>query len=155
VFRRQPYSEPIDPTTITNSTFRLVKADNKASVAATVSYDAVTGKATLDSNAELLANTTYEVTVNTGVKDLAGNAMAKLQTWQFTTGVSRDIVVAECRDASFAAARGRRHDTTLAPPRRPLPLWPTPLPTPAAPSAWSLHSSGLYRRVVCALSRRC
>jgi hypothetical protein len=82
------FSEPMDPTTITNSTFRLVKADNKASVTATVSYDAATNKATLDPNAELKPNTTYEATVITGVKDIAGNALAGAESWQFTTGAS-------------------------------------------------------------------
>jgi CSLREA domain-containing protein len=80
------FSEPMDPTTISNSTFRLVISGTTTPIAAAVSYDEATRKATLDPNAELLPNTTYKVTVNTGVKDVAGNAMAKLQTWQFTTG---------------------------------------------------------------------
>jgi hypothetical protein len=41
--------------------------------------------ATLDPTADLLNNTSYTVTVTTGVKDVAGNALAAQSTSTFTT----------------------------------------------------------------------
>src|SRR2546428_1674423 len=38
----------------------------------------------------LLPNTVYNATVTTGVKDLAGNALAGNYVWSFTTGAAPD-----------------------------------------------------------------
>ena len=59
-----------------------------SAVAATVSYDPTTKKATLDPSSDLEANTTYAATItggSTGVKDLAGNALEQDYSWTFTT----------------------------------------------------------------------
>ncbi|MGH3088542.1 MAG: Ig-like domain-containing protein, partial [Rubrobacteraceae bacterium] len=64
---------------------KLVKQGRTNAVAASVTYDAVTRKVTLDPNANLEAGTAYTATVTTGAKDLAGNALAADKTWTFTT----------------------------------------------------------------------
>ncbi|MDQ0662843.1 uncharacterized protein with LGFP repeats [Arthrobacter ulcerisalmonis] len=80
------FSEGMDPSTITTNTFTLT--DGTAPVAAAVAYDAPGKVATLDPGADLAAGTTYTATIKggtTGVKDVAGNALAADQTWTFTT----------------------------------------------------------------------
>src|SRR5215217_2659858 len=77
-----------DPSTLTTSTFTLIKQGSSTPVAAQVSYDSASKKATLDPTSDLEANTTYTATIkggSTGVQDLAGNALAQDYTWTFTT----------------------------------------------------------------------
>jgi len=81
------FSEAIDPTTITNTTFALTKADGTP-VAATVGYDSATKKATLDPDADLDPTADYTATLkggSEGVKDPAGNPLAADKIWSFTT----------------------------------------------------------------------
>ena len=83
------FSEAMDATTITTSTFELRDAANTL-VAATVTFNASTRVATLNPTPTLVAASTYTVTVKGGtvdprVKDLAGNALANDRTWSFTT----------------------------------------------------------------------
>jgi hypothetical protein len=80
------FSEAMDAASITNANFQL-QAGSNPPVAATVSYAGNT--ATLTPSSALAANTTYTATVRggaTGVKDVAGNALASNATWSFTTG---------------------------------------------------------------------
>jgi cytoskeletal protein CcmA (bactofilin family) len=83
------FSEAMDPTTINIMTFTL-KDPNGAAVPGTVSYIGTT--ATYTPAANLSANTLYTTTVTTGVKDLAGNALAVNYLWTFTTGSAPDII---------------------------------------------------------------
>jgi len=78
------FNEAIDPATVTASNFQL-QAGSTPPVSATVSYDAGTRSAKLTPNAALAASTTYTAAVLTGVKDVAGNALAANVTWSFTT----------------------------------------------------------------------
>src|SRR5206468_2986027 len=57
-------------------------------VAGTVSYSGVT--ATFTPAANLAPLTPYTVTISTGTKDLAGNALSTDMSWSFTTGVAPD-----------------------------------------------------------------
>jgi hypothetical protein len=85
------FSEAMDASTINGSTFTLSKQGATTSVAATVSYDAATKKATLDPDADLEAGATYTATLKGGAggaKDLAGNALAEDKTWSFTTAAA-------------------------------------------------------------------
>ena len=79
------FSEGMDPTTITGTTFNLKVTAGGAVVAGSVSYNSATNVATFTPTASLTSNTNYTVTVTTGVKDLAGNAMAAQFTSTFTT----------------------------------------------------------------------
>ncbi len=86
------FSEAMTATTITGTT--VVLQAGTSTVAATVAYNATTRTATLTPTAALAAATTYTATVlggASGVKDLAGNALATTFTWTFTTGTSPSL----------------------------------------------------------------
>lgn len=82
------FSEAMDPLTITNANFTLQVTGPPlgALLGGTVAYNASTKIATFTASSTLLANTNYTATVTTGVKDVAGNALASNKVWSFTTG---------------------------------------------------------------------
>jgi hypothetical protein len=86
------FSEAMDATTITTLTYTLAPSASPGSpVAGLVTYDAVTKIASLNPTADLTASTSYTATViggASGVKDLAGNALAVNKVWTFTTGAT-------------------------------------------------------------------
>jgi hypothetical protein len=82
------FSEAMDPTTISGSTFTLAKQGSSQPVSAQVAYDASAKKATLDPTADLDPGATYTATAKggtSGAKDLAGNPLAQDKSWSFTT----------------------------------------------------------------------
>jgi len=80
------FSEAMDAATITTATFTLKQGTTV--VSGTVTYVGTT--ATFNPTSNLAASTTYTTTVTTGVKDLAGNALASDYVWSFTTGTTAD-----------------------------------------------------------------
>lgn len=82
------FSELMDPTTLTASTFILEQGTTP--VPGTVSCNRITGAFRFTPDLALLANTEYTVTITTGVLDLAGNALAADEVWSFTTGAAAD-----------------------------------------------------------------
>ena len=81
------FSEAMNAATINTSNFKLRDATNTL-VAAAVSYDSATFTATLTPSSPLVRGTTYTATVkggSSGVKDVAGNALAADVSWSFTT----------------------------------------------------------------------
>jgi hypothetical protein len=83
------FSEAMNPLTINNSTFQLTQGAN--TVAATLSYDAITFTATLTPTVPLLPNTAYTATVTSGATDLAGNPLGTAgppNPWSFTTAAA-------------------------------------------------------------------
>jgi len=86
------FSEPMDPLTITTATFMLAVTAG-ASVTGVVDYDALTNIATFNPVASLRGApaTHYTATIKggaSGVKDLAGNALAVDKVTTFTTNAS-------------------------------------------------------------------
>jgi hypothetical protein len=81
------FSEAMDASTITNSTFTLMQGNT--SVSGFVSYSGTT--ATFAPASSLLPNSAYTATITTGSKDLSGNALANNYVWSFTTGVGAVI----------------------------------------------------------------
>ena len=80
------FSEAMNPTTLTTSTFTLIKQGTSTPLAASVSY--ASQVATLNPSTDLEAATTYTATVKggaSGAKDVAGNALASDVSWSFTT----------------------------------------------------------------------
>lgn len=75
------FSEPMDPLTITSTTF-LVK-QGLTPVAGTVTYSGST--ATFTPSANLLPGVVYTCTITTGAKNIAGTALANDYVWSFTT----------------------------------------------------------------------
>lgn len=78
------FTKEMNPSTINASTF-LVKQGSTA-VAGTVSYTGTT--ATFTPITDLSPGLVYTATLTTGVKDLAGIALASNKVWSFTTGGS-------------------------------------------------------------------
>ena len=74
------FTEQMDSLTINPTTVFI------AGVAGSVTYDVASQNATITPLANLAANTTYTITVTTGVKDLGGNSMAEPFLQTFTTG---------------------------------------------------------------------
>lgn len=79
-------SEALDPSTVNASTFTLLRGTTPVLGAVLSAGTSMTLTPT-----EALANSTvYTATITTGVKDLAGNALATAFTWTFTTGSGPD-----------------------------------------------------------------
>jgi len=84
------FSEAMDPATINTTTITVKTTNSSTSVAGTVTYNSGTKVATFTPNSPLANGTGYTVTVTTGVKDIAGNAMASQFTSTFTTAAAPD-----------------------------------------------------------------
>jgi hypothetical protein len=73
------FSEAMKATTINTTTFKLFKEGSTTAITASVSYDPISKKATLNpypySHERLEPEVTYKAVVTTGAKDLAGNAL--------------------------------------------------------------------------------
>lgn len=82
------FSEPVQSTTVSTSTFTLKTGNTNVPGSVTLSPDGK--KATFSPSSLLAASTTYNATVTTGVKDLAGNALASNKVWSFTTAAQSD-----------------------------------------------------------------
>jgi Ice-binding-like/Bacterial Ig-like domain len=74
------FNEQMDSLTINSGTFFI------AGVAGTVTYDVVSQAATFTPSANLAANTTFTITVTTGVRDMGGVPLAAAFHQTFTTG---------------------------------------------------------------------
>ncbi|HSU47874.1 MAG TPA: Ig-like domain-containing protein [Arthrobacter sp.] len=80
------FSEPMNSSTFSPSTFTLTGP--AGTVAATVTLDSTAKVAALNPTPDLAAGATYTATIKggtSGVKDVAGNALASDKTWTFTT----------------------------------------------------------------------
>ncbi len=95
------FSETMDATTITSSTYTLMQGSTP--VSGFVSYSGTTAMFAPSNN--LAPNTAYTMTITTGAKDLAGNALANNFVWSFTTGSAAIITpptVSSTDPANFA-----------------------------------------------------
>ncbi len=81
------FSEPMNSTTITSSTFTLKQGTT--TVAGTVSCSGAT--ATFAPSVALSASTVYTANITTGATDASGNALAASYTWNFTTTSQADV----------------------------------------------------------------
>jgi hypothetical protein len=81
------FSEAMNPTTITAATFTLKQGST--AIPGAVSYTGTT--ATFTPTAALSAGLVYTATITTGVKDVAGNALAAAYVWSFTTAAGPDL----------------------------------------------------------------
>jgi hypothetical protein len=82
------FSEAINPSTLTTSTFTLTRQGSSSAVTAQVSYDSTNRKATLDPDSDLEANALYTATIKggpNGTRDAAGNPLAADKVWSFST----------------------------------------------------------------------
>ena len=104
------FSEPMDAATISATTLRVSRAG--VAVAGSVRYDAASRVASFvpSSAAGFAASSTFDAVVvggNTGVKDLAGNALAVDRSWSFQTGTQPCATGVDLRSiASFGSFGG-------------------------------------------------
>ena len=99
------FSEAMDPATLNTTTFSLKSTTAGASVVGTVSYDAATNIASFKPNANLISTpaTGYTATIKggaSGVKDLAGNALAADSVSTFTTSAATTCATAPALGAA-------------------------------------------------------
>ena len=90
------FSEPMDPSTLTTSTFTLVQQGTGTPLAATVSYDVPSRTATLNPDALLEFDSTYTATVQggpSGARDLDGVPLPGDFSWTFSTNDSPTPVI--------------------------------------------------------------
>ena len=85
------FSEAMDPTTITASTFALTQG--LTPVLGSISYLGTT--LTFNPSSDFTPSTTYTATVTTDATDLAGNPLASDYVWTFTTGAALDTTAPE------------------------------------------------------------
>ena len=85
------FSEPMDPATINGTTFTLT-GPGATPVAGAVTYAAASNSAVFTPASNLAASTLFTITITTGAKDLAGNALAANFVCTFTTGPAADII---------------------------------------------------------------
>ena len=83
------FSESMDPATVTTASFTL-SGPGATAVTGTIAYVDLTGIATFKPASALAANTTFTARLTSGVRDLAGNALANAFVWTFTTAVTPD-----------------------------------------------------------------
>ena len=83
------FSEPMSSPTINENTFTIKRADDESTLikgALSLSPD---GKSAIfDPDQDLSPNTKYIAQINVGAKDLAGNALASVKRWSFSTTTS-------------------------------------------------------------------
>lgn len=79
------FSEPINESTLNNSTIIVTGG---GTVSGNISYS--DNKVTFKPSSDLRKNTTYKVTITTGVEDLAGNALENEVIWTFETDEDDD-----------------------------------------------------------------
>jgi len=87
------FSEAMDSTTITGTTFTLFNSTGGGIVAATVTLSAGGTTATLTPSSSLAPSTLYRATITIGARDLSGNRLASDFTWSFTTGTGSSIAI--------------------------------------------------------------
>jgi hypothetical protein len=97
------FSEAMDPTTITGTTFSLQADGDSSNGAASVAYDAASMMATLIPNAPLSYSTLYHVTVSGSVNDISNNMLGSDQTWIFTTQAAPAPSLTDTSTANFSA----------------------------------------------------
>lgn len=86
------FSEPMNPATLSGSTFTLVNTTSGVPVTGTVTYSA-TGRTlifTPTSPSTLANNSAFTARITTAVTDLAGNGLAEPFTWRFNTESTSD-----------------------------------------------------------------
>ena len=86
------FSEAINPSTLNNETI-VVENSTGSKIEGDITYTSETCTVTFDPVSNLECNETYNVTITTGVQDLAGNNMSSNYTWNFTTEMPPSTVV--------------------------------------------------------------
>lgn len=105
-----PYDGPLsvtfnEPVVGVSATSMVLRTPSGAAISSTVSYDAAARRATLRPASPLAGETTYSLSLTSGIKDPAGNAMPA-SSWTFTTGKTVPRVAGSDRYATATALSG-------------------------------------------------
>ena len=104
------FSEAVNPMTINTSTFMVMQGT--VLIPGTVSFNGV-NMAVFDPTDDLSVNTTYTVTISTGVTDLGGIPMGSNYTWSFMTGVADTVLPMISSVSPVNAATGVSANTAI------------------------------------------
>ena len=88
------FSQAMNPATIDGTTFALTGPGTTV-VHGLVAYATIGNTLTFTPTANLAPSTLFTATITTGVKNLAGNALATNYVWTFTTGTVLDTTAPE------------------------------------------------------------
>jgi len=118
------FSEAMDQATITGTTFTVVNT-TAGGTAVTGTVTNVGQNAIFIPGADLAASTLYTVTITTGAKDKAGNALASNFVWSFTTGTTEDttaptVTLTVPADTSISVATNTKIAATFSEAMNPL-----------------------------------
>ena len=89
------FSEQIQSTTVTdeNVVLTTVPGDSTASVSCVITYNDVAKKVVIDPDNNLSDNTKYYIILSQNIKDIAGNPLAGVTNWSFTTDDLHDPTI--------------------------------------------------------------
>lgn len=79
------FSEPILSSTVTAANFIILQASSGTTVSASLSLSTGQETVTMTISSILTATTSYNVILDTGIKDYAGNSLSGIATFRFTT----------------------------------------------------------------------
>jgi hypothetical protein len=105
---RATFSEAIDPTTLTVSTFTLTTGAPAVWVEGSVSFDGPTSTAVFLPAANLSGDTTFTATITTDVKSVSGTTLPAPHKWTFTTGTTALGVPVNLRTAGNYAVLAKK-----------------------------------------------
>ncbi len=89
------FSQPMNPATITTSTFTLATTSGNTAVTGSVTFNTGTSTATFMPSASLAYSTSYTANITTGATSSAGATLASNYVWTFTTGASPNQVTVD------------------------------------------------------------
>lgn len=110
------FSVPMDPATITATTFTLNRG--ATAVAGTVTYTGSTASFTPSS--PLILNTVYTGTITTGAKNIAGTSLQANYVWTFTTGAAPTVISTDPLNNATGVALNKIVAATFSVPMDPL-----------------------------------
>ncbi|MCU0379586.1 MAG: DUF4082 domain-containing protein [Chitinophagaceae bacterium] len=108
------FSEALDPSRV-NGTNAFLRA-GASTIAASVSYSSASNRITIAPSSSLSGGVTYTVTLkggSTGIRDVAGNALANDYTWSFTT-VSAPVQSGTCPCTVFNTSQAVQPSSSIA-----------------------------------------
>ncbi|MGD0169037.1 MAG: Ig-like domain-containing protein [Smithella sp.] len=118
------FSEAMDQATINGTTFTVMNT-TAGGTAVTGTVTNVGQNAVFTPAADLEASTLYTVTITTGARDKAGNALASNFVWSFTTGTTEDttaptVTLTVPADTSISVATNTKIAATFSEAMNPL-----------------------------------
>jgi hypothetical protein len=118
------FSEAMDQATINGTTFTVVNT-TAGGTAVTGTVTSVGQNAVFTPAADLAVSTLYTVTITTGARDKAGNALASNFVWSFTTGTTEDttaptVTLTVPADTSISVATNTKIAATFSEAMNPL-----------------------------------